>query len=127
MANRAAVFVVDRSFAALANPLQRAGTELLKLTKQVNGYFEIYLVGEHFMHKNVLAFPAPKEFPRPDLNARALGEIYLNPKYIKEHKEDLKYMLVHGFLHTLGYDHKKNSDKLNMEKKETELCRRISL
>ena len=102
--------------------IRRAALGLLKLSKIQNGHLEIYLVSNDFMNKNVLAFPAPKNFYRPDIKSeKSLGEIYLNPQYIKERGENLTNMLTHGFLHLLGYDHKKNRDKLKMEKKEKSL------
>ncbi len=95
---------------------------LVKLLSKLNqifklqpGQVEVYIVGDAFMKKNVLAFPAPKNFPRPDLpkGVKPLGEIYLNPGSEK--------MLIHGFLHLLGYDHQKKSDRMEMEKKEKQL------
>lgn len=86
-------------------------------------YLEVYLVGNKFMKKNVLSFSAPKNFPRPDIKERILGEIYLNPLYIKKNKENLGRMLLHGLLHLLGYDHKKKSDRIKMEKKETSILK----
>lgn len=96
---------------------------LAKQLKQEKAYLEVYLVGKEFMYKNVLAFPAPKGFPRPDIKLKPLGEIYLNPQYIKENGEDLTFMFIHGFLHLLGYDHKKESDRISMESKEKELLK----
>ena len=87
-----------------------------------NKYVEVYLVGDKFMQKNVLSFPAPKDFPRPDIKDHEnLGEIYLNPDYIKANREDFIFMLIHGFLHLLGYDHKIREERLEMEKKEKEI------
>ena len=104
--------------------IKRAALKLLKLSKIQNGYLEIYLVGNDFMNKNVLAFPAPKNFFRPDIKSeKPLGEIYLNPQYIKKRGENLMDTLTHGFLHLLGYDHKKNRDRMRMEKKEKTLLR----
>jgi rRNA maturation RNase YbeY len=94
---------------------------------KAQGYFlEVFLVGDEFMHKNVLSFPHPQNFPRPDVKQIPLGEIYLNPKYIEEHEENLVFMLIHGFLHLLGYDHIKKSDRIAMEKREQELLSHIS-
>jgi len=70
---------------------------------------------------NVLSFQKPKNFP-----GKQLGEVYLDPFYIKKHKEDLTLMLVHGVLHILGYDHKKRNDRIIMEKKEARLLSEIS-
>lgn len=83
---------------------------------------EVHIVGDRHMKKNVLAYPAPRHFPRPDLKGYGdLGDIYINPLYIKRQGEDFKRMLIHGFLHLLGYDHTTKHDTLAMEKKEKEL------
>ncbi len=83
---------------------------------------EVHIVADAFMKKNVLAYPAPPDFPRPDLAGyRDLGDLYINPLYIKRQGEDFTHMLIHGFLHLLGYDHMKKHDTLAMEKKEKEI------
>lgn len=101
--------------------------KLQKFIKQ-KGEAEIYLVNsrrmrrlnKQFMKKdrptNVLSFEKPKGFP-----GLKLGEVYLDPVYIKKAKEDFSLMLVHGTLHLLGYDHKKKGDRIKMEKKERSL------
>lgn len=115
------VEVLDKKFAYLKKTiLQKA-----RLLTEGNFYFEVYLVGDDFMKKNVLSFEHPKGFPSPHIKEKPLGEIYLNPKYIEEHGEDLIYMLIHGFTHLLGYDHIKKSDRIAMEKKEHAISRRI--
>lgn len=112
-----------KSSEKLKPTIRRVAGFLAKQLKQEKAYLEVYLVGKEFMYKNVLAFPAPKGFPRPDIKLKPLGEIYLNPQYIKENGEDLTFMLIHGFLHLLGYDHKKESDRISMESKEKELLK----
>lgn len=82
---------------------------------------DVHLVGDSVMKKNVLSYEAPEHFVRPDVRGRALGEIYINPDYVEEHGEDFDLMLVHGFLHLLGYDHKRERDRMKMEKKEDAL------
>ncbi len=94
---------------------------LMQEFKKSDFSLEIFIVGNDLMPKNVLAFPADTAFPRPDLSHPNLGEIHLNPTYISEHGEDFEFMLVHGFLHLLGYDHMKKSDRIVMEKEERRL------
>jgi len=91
---------------------------LLLYTKKTNTFVDIFLVDSKVMDKNVLSYPEKASFPRPDRNGVTLGEIYLNPEYIKENKESLLYMLVHGYLHLLGYDHIRKDDRIVMEKEE---------
>lgn len=86
---------------------------------------EVHVVDNSVMKKNVLSYEAPKHFPRPDVSGKALGEIYVNPEYISAHGEDFDLMLVHGFLHLLGYDHAKERDRMKMEKKEDALLRKF--
>ncbi len=116
-----------KSFDKFKPTIRRVVGFLAKALNQEKSYLEVYLVGKEFMYKNVLAFPAPKGFLRPDIKSKPLGEIYLNPQYIKENGEDLAFMLIHGFLHLLGYDHKKNNDRIRMEKREKELLSNAKL
>ena len=122
----------DKKSNKLVLKVRQAALKLGRLLGMEDSYAEIYLVGKSFMDKNVLSFPAPKKFPRPDIGKKYkyLGEIYLNPDYIaKEHLEitedKLRYMLIHGFLHLLGYDHKKKDDIIRMEKKEARLLEQL--
>lgn len=114
-----------RRFDKHKNFLRRLVRALDREFKQQTSYLEVFLVGKEFMEKNVLAFPAPKGFPHPDTNLKPLGEIYLNPDYIRKNKEGLGFMFVHGFLHLLGYDHKKENDRIKMEKREAELIKKL--
>ena len=93
---------------------------------------DIYLVSDEVMHElnlnyrkkdkptTVLSFEAPK-IPHPETEYRHLGEIYLAPKYISAHNEDIRRLLVHGILHLIGYDHLGVKDTARMEKKEDEV------
>jgi Predicted metal-dependent hydrolase len=83
----------------------------------------IFLVGKGTMDKNVLAFPAIKGFPRPDLPKPFLGEVYVNPDYIKAHGESLEYMVIHGILHLLGYVHERTRDRIRMERTEERILK----
>lgn len=111
-----------RRYASRARAMLRFLGRFLKETSAV----EVHLVNDSVMKRNVLSYEAPKHFPRPDVSGKALGEIYLNPEYISEHGEDFDLMLVHGFLHLLGYDHETERDRIKMEKREDELLRQFA-
>lgn len=67
---------------------------------------------------DVLAFPEPSGFPHPEESARFLGEIYVNKNLAKQGYRHLKFLVVHGLLHLLGYSHEKKSDIVKMERME---------
>src|SRR3989344_8708624 len=101
---------------------------LLERVLRLPGEIEVFLIdakrmkrlNRQFLKKNqstnVLSFLKPKNFP-----GTKLGEVYLDPIYIAAHKEDLGYMLIHGILHVLGYDHVRKGDRIKMENKERKL------
>lgn len=111
------VVVLDKQAKKL-KPLIFKKTKELAGILRLNGYLEIFLVGDKQMKKNILSYVATGDFPRPDIKQKALGEIHLNPSFIRKNKENLLFMLLHGVLHIAGYDHKKKSDRIKMEKKE---------
>jgi rRNA maturation RNase YbeY len=87
----------------------------------LNGVIEVFLVGDRQMKKNVLSFVAEEtrgKFVYPNSKEKYLGEIYLNPSYIKKNDENIIFMLFHGLLHIAGYDHKRKNDRIKMERKE---------
>lgn len=94
---------------------------------------EVYFVTDrqmkalHGKATNVLAYPEPKGIPHPETRKKFLGEIYLNPGYIKKRGEDMKYLAIHGLLHLLRYDHKRRTDRIKMEKKEQQLLKLLCL
>lgn len=116
------------------NLLDYFSKKLSKLLSLKNGIIDLYLVdnkrmralNKNFRGKdkstNVLSFRTPAGFP--GLN---LGEVFICPDYINKHKEDAILMLVHGVLHILGYDHEKNSDKINMEREEVRLFGKLKI
>jgi len=132
MAKEIRIDVHGKSLYAYKPILAKRGkklAEILKLKKPI----DLFLVDSETMRKlnrkyrkknkatNVLSFPSPLNFP-----SDSLGEIYLDPKYIEKKKEDLVFMLVHGVLHILGYDHIRTRDRMVMERKEAALISKIS-
>ena len=114
------VWVIDKKAEEYKkNILKKA--RLVASFLHLNGTIEVFLVGNRQMKKNVLSFVAKEtrgRFIYPDQNDKYLGEIYLNPFYIKKNKEDISFMLFHGLLHIAGYDHKRKNDRIKMERKE---------
>jgi probable rRNA maturation factor len=75
---------------------------------------------------NVLAFPEPPLFPHPERKGKKyLGEIYLNNDILKKSPDRAAPLLLHGILHLLGYDHKRNVDAEKMEKVEAKILGRL--
>ncbi len=111
----------------MERPVKTAALGFMKLMRLRGRSLAVFLVTGSVMDKNVLAFPSPKGFPRPDTKSEPLGEIFLNPDYIKSRGEDLFYMLCHGFLHLLGYNHRRRRDTIKMERKERNLLGKISV
>ena len=126
------IIALDKSAAKPAKALEKISKKLGKLLAK-KGFTEVFLIKSQRMQSlnnrfrgkntstNVLSFTAPKNFP-----GNKLGEVYLDPAYIQKHKEDLNLMLVHGVLHILGYDHKRKSDRIKMEKKEASILKLLS-
>lgn len=62
-----------------------------------------------------------------------LGDIVINPSLAKaqakEHgitfKEEIRWLIVHGLLHLIGYEHEKKYEETRMRKKERELLERL--
>ncbi|TPW30178.1 rRNA maturation RNase YbeY [Martelella alba] len=83
---------------------------------------------------NVLSFPAfpiaPGDMPGP-----MLGDIVVAYETVKREaealekpfEEHLTHLLVHGFLHLLGYDHIENTDAELMEGLETRILATLNL
>ncbi len=91
----------------------------------------------HYLRRNrptnVIAFPMapvdPADFP-PHL----LGDVVISAETAKrqakaagrEMGEEILFLMIHGILHLLGYDHEKNAeDRREMEAKERELLQSV--
>lgn len=90
---------------------------------------EIVVLKKRFIKKkaepNVLAFPEPARFPHPETKKRHLGEVYLNSSILKKDVERAMPLLLHGILHLLGYDHKKKTDIIKMERLEKKVLAKL--
>lgn len=113
--------------------LEQLGGEVLK-KEHVEGDISVVLVGEKRMRElnkgyrgkdystNVLSFPADEKF-----QAEELGEVVLCPSFIRKDatkygitfRRALAWMMIHGMLHILGYEHEEDPKKAAiMEDKE---------
>ncbi len=120
------IIVLDEHFGSSATRLREVIAKAAEVMGISNASCEAYIVGDSFMEKNVLAYPASHDFPRPDLGTvRDLGEMYINPAYITAHGEDFDLMAAHAFLHLLGHDHTGENDTITMEVKEREIMKAL--
>ena len=121
--------------------IQVLAKKILKLLDERNATLDIFLLPNakikalkaRFIKKqtepNVLAFPEPRYFPHPEMKAKPkkyLGEVYLNQDILRRSPERAAPLLLHGILHLLGHDHKKNIDAKKMEALEAKVLKRIS-
>ena len=113
--------------------IKTAAETILKILEVFDRSLEVFLVSDALMRDinkkyrgknkitNVLSFE-PADMPYPSESTRPLGTIYLAPKYITNHNEDIRYLLLHGILHLLGYSHEQGARKAKMmEQKEQEV------
>jgi probable rRNA maturation factor len=85
---------------------------------------------------NVLSFPGPG-FPGADLPepAPVLGDIALGYETIRREAADQqksfadhsRHMIIHGFLHLLGYDHETEAEAAEMEAMEIRILQRLGV
>ena len=81
---------------------------------------------------DILSFPNEKpNFYRKKLKQKNiyLGDLALSFNYIKKQKiefdEYLKKMLIHGFLHLIGYDHNNEKNYLKMENVQNKILKLV--
>ncbi len=147
------VDILDPKAVKLRSLVKKTATGLARFfnsnQKVKNGQVEIILVPNQILKKNVWSYPAPADFPLIGKSkTRPLGEIYINAGFIEKDLKNMinlpglqdqikrenglsftaafQYLLIHGFLHLLGYLHDKKSDRINMEAKEAELLSKLT-
>ena len=123
---------IDKKIARLnkKNKLFKKNTLICSIL--LSGPKEIKNLNKKFRKKNkstdVLSFPF---YEKNQLNNKIrkekevyLGDIIINLSQVKKKnnkdkfKEELNKLWIHGLLHLLGYDHKSNSQYLQMQKLE---------
>lgn len=137
--NKVSVTALQKDFKILRSALNTRARRVLFYLGRSGKSLEIYLVtnavmrelNKNFRKKNkvtdVLSFQAPKNFISPKLPFRPLGEIYLAPAVIKNRHEDIGFLMLHGLLHLLGYDHVRKGDMIKMRRKEEFLMKKLNM
>ena len=70
---------------------------------------------------DVLTFPADDSYNEPSASGRPLGDIVISVDQARRQAADekhslateIRYLVVHGVLHALGYDHETDSGEMN--------------
>jgi len=83
---------------------------------------------------NVLSFPAP-ETPGPETPERFIGDVVLARETVEREavaidrpvESHLAHLVVHGFLHLLGYDHENDADAREMEGLEIAILEELGI
>lgn len=137
--NKVSVTALSKNFEILCPMLHDRARRALFYLGHSGDYLEIYLVSAVAMRKlnktfrkkdeatDVLSFPVPKHFVLPKLPLRPIGEIYLAPAYIKSQHADMSFLMLHGLLHLLGYDHVHKGDMMKMRRKEKFLMKKLNI
>ncbi len=137
--NSVSVISFGKRFRDHEAPVKKRALFILKELGQKNVAVDIYLAGDALMHRlnrifrgknkvaNILSFEEPP-IPHPESKKKVLGEIYLNPGFVKDwiparfHARPtvftLDRFLAHGILHLLGFGHKTKNARIRMEKLE---------
>jgi probable rRNA maturation factor len=84
---------------------------------------------------NVLSFPAPARYAAGLSEATPLGDIAIAYETLAREAEEngaevsdhLSHLVVHGFLHLLGYDHHMDDEAERMERLERDILARMGV
>lgn len=136
-------FLVDLS----KEVLSRLG-EIFKIEK--NTEVSVVLTNNAFIHElnrtyrnidaptDILSFALDESDDEENFSEdvpHALGDLILSVERAKEQaveyehslRREVAFLLVHGFLHLLGYDHIEEADRLKMEEKQAELMNELKI
>ena len=127
----------DKRFVGYEKRLESITLSALGYLKKKDISVDVFLIGNPRMRSlqktyrgmnkstNVLSFETP-DFPSSGPSPRQIGEIYLCPPYISENGEDIEFMLIHGLLHLLNFNHEAKSDRIVMETTEKKIVTWLS-
>ena len=113
----------------------RFSNKKVSLSLLLSNNKNIKRLNKNFRNKDkstdILSFPSSKKITIS--NNTYLGDIIISYEYLdkpksqnlKLFKEKVIKLFIHGFLHLLGFDHKKNNDYFKMLREEDILYKRI--
>lgn len=113
----------------------------LKYEKIDNAVFNIIIVDNEYIHKlnkeyrgidrptDVISFALEDSQDEIKSDVRVLGDIYISidkvyeqaSEYGHSNLREICFLMIHGFLHLLGYDHIKKTDEKVMFAKQEEI------
>ncbi len=82
-------------------------------------------LNQKFRHRkkttDVLTFPADDSYPDPSRGGRPLGDIVISVDQARRQAAEeghalaieVRYLILHGILHALGFDHESDSGEMN--------------
>ena len=123
---------VEKKVSNLSKKLSKYKKNIIFFTLLLSGDKEIKRLNKKFRNKNkstdVLSFPFYNKRDFKNIQRKEkeiyLGDIIINFNKINNKnnknnfKTELNRLWIHGLVHLLGYDHKKNKDFYNMTKVE---------
>ncbi len=135
--NRTRKFEIDRKklFSLIRKIAELSGENEGVLSLSFVGEKKIREINKNFRHKdsptNVISFP----FMDVVSGRKLLGDVVICPLVAKKQaleqgndfNDYIAFLIIHGFLHLLGYDHIREEDRLVMEKKEEEIFRKLNI
>jgi len=135
--NKIFITSLNKKFKKEERKVRLTAVKILKILKKENVSVEIYLAGNVIMKSlnkklrgkdkiaNVLSFEEPEKFISPEAKLKKIGEVYLNVEQ-EDRIFSKEFLLLHGMLHLLGYDHIKEVDSMKMERKEKSVSEKLS-
>ncbi len=133
------VRVVEDAARAALSEAAPAGNMPLSVTIALSGNERVRELNRRWRDRdrptNVLSFPTPSDMLLPEGEPRPLGDIVLaGPVVAREAEEagvpleeQLAWMVIHGMLHLLGYDHLEDEERRCMEDLERRSLARLGL
>ena len=123
---------VNRTLKSSVNSISAFKFKNIELTVLLTNTKNVKSLNFKYRKKNkdtdILSFPwEDKKFYKGKINKKNiyLGDLAISYNYIKKQEENfevyLKKIMIHGFLHLIGYDHDNKKNYLKMEEKQKKI------